>query len=77
MPKKRQRSEAEHSSVEDNMPRHNELCNTCGEGGELLCCHTCNLVFHLPCADLDEVPAGVWRCKYDKLAADCTCIEHV
>jgi hypothetical protein len=26
---------------------HNEVCEVCERGGELLCCDTCSLVFHL------------------------------
>jgi hypothetical protein len=28
---------------------HNDLCQRCGFGGDLLCCDTCNLVYHLHC----------------------------
>ena len=47
-----------------NMPRHNHQCETCGLGGDLLCCDTCNFVFHLPClpVPLLAVPEGMWRC---------------
>ena len=47
-----------------NMPRHNHQCETCGFGGDLLCCDTCNFVFHLPClpVPLLAVPEGMWRC---------------
>ena len=26
---------------------HNEFCDVCNSGGDLLCCDTCSLVFHL------------------------------
>jgi hypothetical protein len=39
---------------------HNDLCDVCNIGGELLCCSTCNLVFHLDCVRpiLTELPPG-------------------
>jgi chromodomain-helicase-DNA-binding protein 4 len=29
--------------------QHNDLCDVCNKGGKLLCCSTCNLVFHVGC----------------------------
>ena len=39
---------------------HNDDCDVCNIGGELLCCSTCNLVFHLDCVRpvLAELPPG-------------------
>ena len=39
---------------------HNDQCEVCNVGGELLCCSTCNLVFHLDCVrpTLTELPPG-------------------
>ena len=31
------------------LSQHNDICEVCGIGGELICCATCNLVFHLNC----------------------------
>jgi len=46
--------------------KHNDLCETCGKVGELLCCSTCNLVFHLSCTrpKLTEMPADDWSCAF-------------
>mmetsp|Transcript_25048 Transcript_25048/g.52988 ORF Transcript_25048/g.52988 Transcript_25048/m.52988 type:complete len:237 (+) Transcript_25048:705-1415(+) len=46
--------------------KHNDLCETCGGVGELLCCSTCNLVFHLGCTrpKLTELPEGDWSCAF-------------
>lgn len=46
--------------------QHNDLCETCGQGGELLCCSTCNLVFHLECSrpQLTELPPDDWSCAF-------------
>ncbi|KAJ8604077.1 hypothetical protein CTAYLR_001780 [Chrysophaeum taylorii] len=37
-------------------------CAACGDGGELLCCDTCERAYHLECAALDLVPEGTWSC---------------
>ena len=45
---------------------HNENCESCGLGGELLCCSKCNLVYHIDChrPPLDTVPPFSWACSY-------------
>ena len=44
---------------------HNDLCECCGEAGELLCCSTCNLVYHLGCyPNMNEEPPDDWTCAY-------------
>ncbi|CAM9374070.1 unnamed protein product [Ectocarpus sp. 8 AP-2014] len=45
---------------------HNDLCEVCSHGGDLLCCDTCSLVFHTKChrPELKEVPAGDWNCQF-------------
>ncbi|CAG2163130.1 unnamed protein product [Oppiella nova] len=47
-------------------PNH-EYCDSCREGGDLLCCDRCPNAFHLQCHDppLDEedVPPGEWLCR--------------
>lgn len=37
-------------------------CSYCRLGGELLCCDTCDRAFHLPCAQVVDVPDGDWSC---------------
>ncbi len=43
---------------------HNEICDVCDTGGDLICCDTCNLVFHLKCLRLENVPKGKWSCDH-------------
>ena len=45
---------------------HNGQYETCGFGGRLVCCHTCNLVFHWGCTrpQLIIPPVGDWFCAY-------------
>ncbi|KAL3765839.1 hypothetical protein ACHAW5_004156 [Stephanodiscus triporus] len=51
---------------------HNDLCETCGKPGELLCCSTCNLVFHLGCTrpKLVQVPECDWSCAFCVTSGD-------
>jgi len=46
--------------------KHNDLCETCGNAGELICCSTCRLVFHLGCTrpKLKDFPADDWSCPF-------------
>ena len=56
-------------SSDSKKPRHdehNEVCEVCEKGGELLCCDTCNLVFHLECVrpKRSVIPKGRWSCAH-------------
>lgn len=44
---------------------HADQCALCTEGGELLCCDTCPLAYHLTCAypPLRRIPRGNWACQ--------------
>ena len=46
--------------------RHNDICGVCEKGGDLICCDTCTIVFHLKCIrpKMKVVPKGVWSCAY-------------
>jgi len=55
-------------SEQEFLEQHNDLCEVCNTPGELLCCATCNLVFHVECArpkiaSMDEAPDD-WKCAY-------------
>ncbi|CAM9278100.1 unnamed protein product [Ectocarpus sp. 4 AP-2014] len=43
---------------------HQEICEACEEGGELLLCDTCSLAFHLRCLNprLEDPPDNDWSC---------------
>jgi len=49
---------------EDEDDEHLEMCRTCKEGGELLCCDSCINGYHLRCVDppLEEIPDHEWTC---------------
>lgn len=45
---------------------NHDCCDSCKEGGDLLCCDRCPVAFHLQCHDPpleeDDVPTGEWLC---------------
>lgn len=41
---------------------HNDQCAACGKEGNLICCDTCPLVYHVRCAGLRRAPDGEWKC---------------
>ena len=45
---------------------HQEFCEVCQQGGEILMCDTCPKAYHLVCLDpeLDEAPEGKWSCPH-------------
>lgn len=45
---------------------HNEVCEVCDRGGDLMCCETCTLVFHLACLrpKVSTMPKGSWSCPH-------------
>ena len=55
-------------SVDDVEQQHNDMCEVCNQGGELLCCDTCSLVFHPNCCrpQLATIPKEdeAWSCAY-------------
>ena len=41
---------------------HEDFCHVCKAPGDLLCCDSCSLVFHMTCLDLKVVPESAWHC---------------
>ncbi len=50
----------------DKEDSSNDWCEVCSQGGKLLCCDTCNRVFHLRCIrpKLKEMPPVDWSCAF-------------
>lgn len=52
---------------------NHDCCDSCKEGGDLLCCDRCPAAFHLQCHDPplteDDVPSGEWVCHRCSLLA--------
>ena len=67
------RGTGEHAPLPLWIGPHNEICEACGDGGELVCCDHCNLVYHLDCVPRPEtkrrgakarvaIADGPWAC---------------
>ncbi|GMI25825.1 hypothetical protein TeGR_g8118 [Tetraparma gracilis] len=50
----------------DSDDTHNDFCRVCERGGDLICCDTCSLAFHLQCIRPVQkvVPRGQWNCMW-------------
>lgn len=45
---------------------HQDYCEVCQQGGEIMLCDTCPRAYHLVCLDpeLEEAPEGKWSCPH-------------
>lgn len=45
---------------------HQDYCEVCQQGGEIILCDTCPRAYHLVCLDpeLEKAPAGEWSCPH-------------
>ncbi|XP_069502400.1 chromodomain-helicase-DNA-binding protein 3 isoform X4 [Ambystoma mexicanum] len=45
---------------------HQDYCEVCQQGGEIILCDTCPRAYHLVCLDpeLDKAPMGKWSCPH-------------
>ena len=52
-------------SLQD-LDSHDSWCRGCDQGGDLLCCDHCTLVWHLECVypAISKFPEGKWACPY-------------
>lgn len=51
---------------EDGEHEHQDYCEVCQQGGEIILCDTCPRAYHLVCLEpeLDEAPEGKWSCPH-------------
>ena len=48
---------------------HQDSCQACGDGGDLICCDICPMSYHLSCIGLKKTPTQkVWSCVHHKCA---------
>jgi chromodomain-helicase-DNA-binding protein 4 len=52
------------SKFPDDNKEHQDYCEVCQQGGEIILCDTCPKAYHLVCLDpeLEETPEGKWSC---------------
>jgi len=45
---------------------HQDYCEVCQQGGEIILCDTCPRAHHLVCLEpeLDKAPEGKWSCPH-------------
>ncbi|KAL5580147.1 hypothetical protein UlMin_012589 [Ulmus minor] len=43
---------------------NDDLCSSCREGGDLLCCDGCPRAYHPGCVFLPSIPTDTWYCKH-------------
>eukprot|EP00004_Rigifila_ramosa_P009475 TRINITY_DN2104_c0_g1_i2.p1 TRINITY_DN2104_c0_g1~~TRINITY_DN2104_c0_g1_i2.p1 ORF type:complete len:1491 (+),score=355.43 TRINITY_DN2104_c0_g1_i2:89-4474(+) len=62
---------------EDSGSSHEDSCAVCGDGGDVLCCDSCPLVYHLTCVrpQLRAPPKGNWLCPRCKSEQSCPVCE--
>ena len=54
---------------------HQDICNECWDGGEMIVCDMCPMAFHLACIGLKCMPKGnIWFCPHHQCA---TCSRRV
>ncbi|KAH1016970.1 hypothetical protein HUJ05_007711 [Dendroctonus ponderosae] len=51
---------------DDEPYEHQDYCEVCQQGGEIILCDTCPRAYHLVCLEpeLDEAPEGKWSCPH-------------
>lgn len=52
--------------LEDENYEHQDYCEVCQQGGEIILCDTCPKAYHLVCLEpeLEEAPEGKWSCPH-------------
>lgn len=60
---------------------HQDYCEVCQQGGEIILCDTCPRAYHLVCLDpeLEKAPEGKWSCPHcvsKPLETDTGCVRR-
>lgn len=50
---------------------HQDHCQACWDGGDIILCDNCPLSFHMSCLRLKRLPAGKWSCPHHKCTSCC------
>lgn len=62
--KKKTKATSRFPDGEDGEHEHQDYCEVCQQGGEIILCDTCPKAYHLVCLEpeLEEAPEGKWSC---------------
>ncbi|GMS84761.1 hypothetical protein PENTCL1PPCAC_6936, partial [Pristionchus entomophagus] len=54
------------ATKKDDEEDHQDYCEVCQQGGEIILCDTCPRAYHLVCIDpdLEDAPEGIWSCPH-------------
>lgn len=52
---------------------HQDYCEVCQQGGEIILCDTCPRAYHMVCLDpdMEKAPEGKWSCPHCVSAEKC------
>jgi chromodomain-helicase-DNA-binding protein 4 len=61
---KAKKKKSKKSTYDNDDIEHQDYCEACQQGGEIILCDTCPKAYHLCCLDpeLEEAPEGKWSC---------------
>uniref|UniRef100_A0A665TRK5 Chromodomain-helicase-DNA-binding protein 4-like n=1 Tax=Echeneis naucrates TaxID=173247 RepID=A0A665TRK5_ECHNA len=66
---KKKKGTSEHEVTEDGdgyETDHQDYCEVCQQGGEIILCDTCPRAYHMVCLDpdMEKAPEGTWSCPH-------------
>ncbi|KAM9299290.1 chromodomain-helicase-DNA-binding protein 5 [Gastrophryne carolinensis] len=64
--RKKRKKQAEAGEGDGYETDHQDYCEVCQQGGEIILCDTCPRAYHLVCLDpeLEKAPEGKWSCPH-------------
>ncbi|XP_019483210.1 PREDICTED: chromodomain-helicase-DNA-binding protein 4 [Hipposideros armiger] len=64
--KKKKKGEEEVTAVDGYETDHQDYCEVCQQGGEIILCDTCPRAYHMVCLDpdMEKAPEGKWSCPH-------------
>ncbi|XP_018079797.1 chromodomain helicase DNA binding protein 4 L homeolog isoform X2 [Xenopus laevis] len=64
--KKKKKEEGAAAGADGYETDHQDYCEVCQQGGEIILCDTCPRAYHMVCLDpdMDKAPEGKWSCPH-------------